>query len=48
MLQRLPVVFVQIKASNTSEKFSSQIRQILYSLHLSKEITKHRSNTNEY
>ena len=48
MLQRLLVVSVQIKASNTSEKSSSKIREILYSLHLSKEITKHRYNRNEY
>ena len=33
ILQRLPIAFVQIKASNTSENLSNKIRQIIYSLH---------------
>ena len=33
MLQRLPIVLVQIKAGNNSESLLNQIRQIVYSLH---------------
>ena len=38
MLQRLPIA--QIKASNNSESSLNEIRQIVYSLYQSKEITK--------
>ena len=40
MLKRLPIPLAQIKASNNSESLLNEIRQILYSLHRSKEITK--------
>ena len=40
MLQRLPIALAQIKAGNISETLSNEIRQIVYSLYQSKEITK--------
>ena len=40
MLQRLPIVLAQIKAGNNSENLLNEIRQIIYSLYQSKEITK--------
>ena len=40
MPQRLPIALSQIKAGNNSESFSNDIRQIVYSLYQSKEITK--------
>ena len=40
MLQRLPIALAQVKAANTSENLLSKIRQIIYSLHRAKEITK--------
>ena len=40
MLQRLPIALEQVKAGNNSEKLLNQIRQIVYSLYQSKEITK--------
>ena len=40
MLQRLPIVLVQVKADNNSENLLNEIRQIVYSLYQSKEITK--------
>ena len=40
MLQRLPVAYAQIKAGNNSESLLNEIRQIVYSLYRSKEITK--------
>ena len=40
MLQRLPMVLVQIKTGNNSESFLNETRQIVYSLHQSKESTK--------
>ena len=40
MLQRLPIALVQVKAGNNSESFLNEIRQIVYSLYQSKEITK--------
>ena len=40
MLQRLPIALPQIKAGNNSESLLKEIRQIVYSLHQSKEITK--------
>ena len=39
-LQRLRVAFAQVKAVNNSENLLNEIRQIVYSLHQSKEITK--------
>ena len=40
MLQRLSIAVAQIKAGNNSESLLNEIRQILYSLYQSKEITK--------
>ena len=40
MLQRLPVALAQVKAGNNSENLLTEIRQIVYSLYQSKEITK--------
>ena len=40
MLQRLPIALASVKAGNASEKLLSEIRQIIYSLYLAKEITK--------
>ena len=40
LLQRLPIAFAQVKAGNNSEYFLNEIRQIVYSLYQSKEITK--------
>ena len=40
MLQRLPIALPQVKARNTSENLLNEIRQIIYSLHRAKEITK--------
>ena len=40
MLQRLAIALAQIKSGNNSESLLNEIRQIVYSLHQSKEITK--------
>ena len=40
MLQRLPISLAQVKAGNNSESVLNEIRQILYSLYQSKQITK--------
>ena len=40
MLQRLPVALAQIEAGNNSDSLLNEIRQIVYSLYQSKEITK--------
>ena len=39
-LSRLPVILAQLKAGNNSEKLKNEIRQLLYSLYRSKELTK--------
>ena len=39
-LKRLPIALAQIKAGNNSENLLNEIRQIVYSLYRSKEITK--------
>ena len=39
-LQRLPIALAQIKAGNNSESLLNEIRQIVFSLYHSKEITK--------
>ena len=39
MLKRLPIALAQIKAGNNSEGLLNEIRQIVYSLYRSKEIT---------
>ena len=40
MLQRLAIALAQIKAGNNSQSLLNEIRQIVYSLYQSKEITK--------
>ena len=40
MLQRLPIALPQVKAGNNSERLLNEIRQIVYSLYQSKQITK--------
>ena len=40
MLKRLPIALAQVKAGNNSDSLLNEIRQIVYSLHRSKEITK--------
>ena len=40
MIQRLPIALAQTKAGNNSESLLNEIRQIVYSLYQSKEITK--------
>ena len=40
MLKRLPIALAQVKAGNNSESLINEIRQIVYSLYRSKEITK--------
>ena len=44
MLQRLPIALTQVKSSNFSESLLNEIRQIVYSLHQSKQITKKVDN----
>ena len=44
MLKRLPINLAQIKAGNNSESLLNEIRQIVYSLYRSKEITKNVYN----
>ena len=44
MIQRLPITLVQVKAGNNSESLLNEIRQIIYSLYQSKEITKNIYN----
>ena len=40
MLKRLPIALAQVKAGNNSESLLNEIKQIVYSLYRSKEITK--------
>ena len=40
MLQRLPIALAQVKAGNNSESLLKEIRQIVYSMYQSKQITK--------
>ena len=40
ILQRLPKTLAQVKAGNNSESLLNEIKQIVYSLYQSKEITK--------
>ena len=44
MLKRLPIALAKIKAGNNSESLLNEIRQIVYSLYRSKEITKNVYN----
>ena len=45
MLQRLPLAFAQVKGGNTYENLLNKIRQIVYSLHQEKELTKKTYNS---
>ena len=40
LLQRLPKVLAQVKVGNNSKNLLNEIRKIVYSSYLSKEITK--------
>ena len=40
MLQRLSIALAQVKAGNNSESLLNEIRQIIYSLYQSNQITK--------
>ena len=40
MFQRLPIPLAQVKAGNNSKSLLNEIRQIIYSLYQSEEITK--------
>ena len=40
VLQKLPIALAQVKAGNDSENLLNKIRQIVYSLYQSKQITK--------
>ena len=40
MLSRLPITLAQLKTGNNSEKLKNEIRQLLYSLYRSKNMTK--------
>ena len=39
MLQRLPIALEQVRAGNNSESLLNEIRQFVYSLYQSKQIT---------
>ena len=45
MLQGLPIALAQVKAGNNSESLLNEIRQIVYSLYQSKQITKKYTTT---
>ena len=40
MLSRLPIALAQLEAGNNSEKLKNEIRQLLYCLYCSKNMTK--------
>ena len=40
MISRLPISLAQLQAGNNSEKLKNEIRQLLYSLYCSKNMTK--------
>ena len=40
ILSRLPIALAQLQAGNDSEKLKNEIRQLLYSLYCSKNMTK--------
>ena len=44
MLQRLTIALAHVKAGNNSESLLNEIKQIVYSLHQSKQITKKAYN----
>ena len=39
MFQRLPIALAQVKAGNNSESLLNEMRQVVYSLYQSKQIT---------
>ena len=45
MIQRSPIAFAQVKVGNNSENLLNEIRQIVYSLHQSREINKKDTTT---
>ena len=45
MLQKLTIALAQVKAGNNSESLLNEIRQIVYSLYQSKQITKKVHNS---
>ena len=45
MIQRLPIALAQVRAGNNSKNLLNEIRQVVYSLNQSKEITKKVYNT---
>ena len=45
MLKKLPIALAQIKTGNNSENLLNEIRQIVYFLYQSKEITKRYTTT---
>ena len=44
MLQKLPIALAQVKAGNNPESLLDEIRQLVYSLHQSKQITERVCN----
>ena len=44
MLQRLPIALAQVKTGNNPESLLNEIRQIVYSLYQSKQMTKKKYN----
>ena len=44
MLNRLPIALAQLQAGNNSNKLKNEIRQLLYSLYHSKNMTKQAYN----
>ena len=44
MITRLPILLAQLKAGNNSEKLKNEIRQIVYSLYRSKNLSKTINN----
>ena len=44
MLSRLPISLAQLQAGNNSQKLKNEIRQLLYFLYRSQNITKQRYN----
>ena len=40
MLQRIPIALAQVKAGSNSKSLLNEVRQIVYSLYQSKQITK--------
>ena len=39
VLQRLPIRLTQVKAGNTSENLLNELREVIYSVYLEKQIT---------